>query len=113
MSTATDTLRCVTSVEAIRALIVDIDGVVSPVHGETAWGDDTGAGHAFGPIAVSRAMCARLDALAETDDLSCWWLTSCGVRSLGRGWTRSRRGLGNLRPHRPISALIRRTHIGM
>jgi hypothetical protein len=58
------------------ALILDIDGVVSPVHGHTAWGDDEVAGHVFGPVLVSPSMVARLDALALTPHLSCWWLTS-------------------------------------
>ena len=52
-----------------RALVVDVDGVVSPVHGHTAWGDDVVAGHVFGPVRVSPAMCARLDEIAELPNL--------------------------------------------
>jgi hypothetical protein len=59
-----------------RALVVDVDGVVSPVHGNTAWRDDVVAGSVFGPVHVSPAMCRRLDALAEVPGVSCWWLTS-------------------------------------
>jgi hypothetical protein len=57
-----------------RAVIVDVDGVVSPVHGHTVWGDDQKAGNVFGPAFVSPAMCARLDLLASR--VPCWWLTS-------------------------------------
>ena len=63
-----------------KALIVDIDGVVSPVHGRTAWGDDVTAGNVFGPVLVSPGLCARLDDLAQTPGLSCWWLTSWSVK---------------------------------
>jgi len=60
---------------ATKALILDIDGVVSPVHGHTAWGDDVVAGNVFGPAYVSPTMCARLDTIAEDPDLECAWLT--------------------------------------
>jgi hypothetical protein len=63
-----------------NALIVDVDGVVSPVHGRTAWGDDVTAGNVFGPVLVSPGLCARLDDLANTPGLSCWWLTSWSVK---------------------------------
>ncbi|WP_028650217.1 HAD domain-containing protein [Nocardioides halotolerans] len=59
-----------------RALIVDVDGVVSPVHGHTAWGDDVVAGEVFGPVLVSPTLCRRLDQLAARPDLTTWWLTS-------------------------------------
>ncbi len=62
-----------------RALIVDVDGVISPVHGHTAWGDDVVAGHVFGPVLVSPAMCARLDQIAASPNLLCGWLTSWSV----------------------------------
>lgn len=61
---------------ADRALILDVDGVVSPVKGTTAWGDDVEAGWAFGPVPVSPTLVARLDDLATTPGLTCWWLTS-------------------------------------
>jgi hypothetical protein len=57
-------------------LIVDVDGVVSPVHGVTAWGDDVVAGRLFGPVLVSPALCAELDLIATTPGLTCLWLTS-------------------------------------
>lgn len=57
--------------------IFDVDGVVSPVHGRTAWGDDVVAGNVFGPVLTSPALCARLDGLTRAvPGLSCWWLTS-------------------------------------
>lgn len=59
-----------------RALILDVDGVVSPVHGHTAWGDDEVAGRVFGPVVVSPAMCRRLDELARDPGIESAWLTS-------------------------------------
>jgi hypothetical protein len=59
-----------------RAVVVDVEGVVSPVHGHTAWGDDVVAGNVFGPVYTSPAMCRRLDELALVPGVSCWWLTS-------------------------------------
>lgn len=61
--------------DASRALILDVDGVVSPVYGRTAWGDDVVAGQLFGPVFVSPKMCARLEVIANRPDLSPWWLT--------------------------------------
>lgn len=49
---------------ATKALVLDVDGVVSPVFGHTAWGDDIVAGHLFGPVFVSPTMCQPLDRLA-------------------------------------------------
>ena len=75
------------------AAIFDVDGVVSPVHGGTAWGDDVVAGNVFGPVPVSATLCTRLDALAATPGVQCWWLTSWtpemrqGMRPFpGRTW---------------------------
>lgn len=61
-----------------KALIVDVDGVVSPVHpGNNAlWGDEVVAGHLFGPVLVSPTLCERLDLLDRAPDVRCWWLTS-------------------------------------
>lgn len=58
------------------AVIVDVDGVVSPVGGPSDWGDDVHAGSAFGGVHVSPALCARLDQLAALPGVECWWLTS-------------------------------------
>jgi hypothetical protein len=44
-----------TPVSGARAMIVDVDGVISPVHGLTEWGDDVVAGNVFGPVLVPRA----------------------------------------------------------
>jgi hypothetical protein len=59
------------------ALIVDVDGVVSPVHptGPT-WGDEVTAGVAMGPVRVSPMLCQRLDALASSPGVTPRWLTS-------------------------------------
>ena len=72
---------------------MDVDGVVCPVGGRTAWGDDIVTGNVFGPVYTSPALCARLDALAERPDVTGWWLTSWpeSMRSSltllpGRGW---------------------------
>lgn len=59
-----------------RVVICDVDGVVSPVHGHTAWEDDVVAGNVFGPVHVSPTLCARLDELAQMPTVTCWWLTS-------------------------------------
>lgn len=76
-----------------RAVVFDVDGVVSPVHGHTAWGDDVVAGNVFGPVYVSPSLCARLDELANEPKVSCWWLTSWSAEMRaamdpfpGRGW---------------------------
>lgn len=61
---------------ASRALILDVDGVVSPVHGSTAWGDDVVAGQLFGPVLVSPTLCNRLDRLAQRPEVTVRWLTS-------------------------------------
>jgi len=58
-----------------RALVMDVDGVVAPVHGKTAWGDDVVAGRLFGPVLVSPTLCARLDAIAAAPDVTGFWLT--------------------------------------
>lgn len=63
-------------VDQSKALLLDVDGVVSPVHGRTSWGDDVVAGHSFGPVATSPEMCERIDSLAKDPDLLCLWLTS-------------------------------------
>lgn len=60
----------------VKALILDVDGVVSPVKGHTTWGDDVVAGWAFGEVPVSPTLCARLDQLATAPGLICRWLTS-------------------------------------
>ncbi len=59
-----------------HALILDVDGTISPVHGHTAWCDDRVVGQVFGPVLISPRMCTRLDQLAGLRHLSCWWLTS-------------------------------------
>lgn len=75
------------------ALVMDVDGVVSPVHGNTPWGDDVIAGSVFGPVTVSVELCTRLDALAQLPGVQPVWLTdwSAEMRSFmepfpGAGW---------------------------
>jgi hypothetical protein len=58
------------------ALVMDADGVVSPIHGSTAWGDDVEAGQLFGPLWVSPSVCRRLDQLASLPHVLPVWLTS-------------------------------------
>jgi hypothetical protein len=58
------------------AVVLDVDGVLSPVGGHTSWGDDVVAGQVFGPAYTSPCLCARLDALATWVEVGCWWLTS-------------------------------------
>lgn len=60
-------------------VVVDVDGVVSPVHpvvDRTGWGDEVTAGTVFGPVLVSPALCGRLDAIADRPGVQCMWLTS-------------------------------------
>lgn len=54
---------------------MDVDGVVSPVHGRTDWGDDVTAGQVFGDVHVSPELCRRLDRLAAMEDVRAIWLT--------------------------------------
>lgn len=56
-------------------VVVDVDGVVSPLHGDTAWTDDTEVGDLFGPVVISPALAAHLDALNAIPDVTCMWLT--------------------------------------
>ena len=56
-------------------LVVDVDGVVSPVRGTTSWGDDVTAGHLFAPVLVSPSLIGHLNAMAAVPGVSCLWLT--------------------------------------
>lgn len=61
------------------ALVLDVDGVVSPVHGATAWGDDVDGyarGSGIGRVSVSPRLNAALDELASRPDVTAAWLTS-------------------------------------
>jgi hypothetical protein len=57
-------------------VVVDVDGVVSPVHGSTAWGDDVLAANLFGPVSVSPALVAHLEAWSKIPEVQCLWLSS-------------------------------------
>lgn len=60
-----------------RVVILDVDGVVSPIGGtDSPWGDEVIAGDVSGPVLVSPTLCARLDALSRMVGVSCVWLTS-------------------------------------
>lgn len=58
------------------AVVLDVDGVVTPVNGASAWGDDVYAGDVFGPVHVSSSLVTRLDKLHAMPGVQCWWLTS-------------------------------------
>lgn len=58
------------------ALVMDIDGVVSPIHGPTTFGDDQIAGHMLGPITISPTLTRRLDDIASRPGVIALWLTS-------------------------------------
>lgn len=74
------------------AVILDVDGVVSPVHPDTLpWGDEVRVGDVFGPVLVSPTLVARLDALHRHPGVECWWLTS---------WTSTMRARMDLFPGR-------------
>ncbi|MEI2715369.1 MAG: hypothetical protein V9G04_19275 [Nocardioides sp.] len=78
------------------ALVLDVDGVVSPVHGSTAWGDDVdgyGAGRGgIGNVPVSPRLNTALDDLARRPGVTAAWLTSWsrqlreGMVFPGRNW---------------------------
>ncbi|WP_265443756.1 hypothetical protein [Flexivirga meconopsidis] len=91
------------------ALIMDIDGVISPVHGQTAWGDDVDAGPAIGQVLVSPALNSRLDSLAKRPGVVARWLTSwdiemrSGMTFPGKEWKDIDRA--HPEPTRPLSDL--------
>jgi hypothetical protein len=62
---------------ATTALVMDVDGVVSPVHPqELTWGDEVQAGVVFGPVQVSPSLCRRLERLGAMPFVAPAWLTS-------------------------------------
>lgn len=80
-------------------VVVDVDGVTSPVHGGTAWTDDIEVGDVFGPVVVSPALVAHLDALDTVPGVTCLWLTDWTPKMRarmqlfpGRNWPRLKRG---------------------
>ena len=58
------------------AFVLDVDGVVSPVHGASAWGDDIDVGGAIGQVLVSPTLNAALDAIGSQEAVLPVWLTS-------------------------------------
>lgn len=83
-------------------VIVDVDGVLSPVHptGPT-WEDEESAGYLFGPVLVSPTLSRRLEDLHQRDGVECCWLTS---------WTAEMRadmtGFPGRRPNREWRAVV-------
>lgn len=62
---------------ATTALILDVDGVVSPVHGRTLFGDDVDARHRQPEsILVSPTLSASLDMLGLRRDVHPVWLST-------------------------------------
>ncbi len=62
---------------ATTALILDVDGVVSPVHGRTLFGDDVDARHRLlESILVSPTLSASLDVLGLRQDVHPVWLST-------------------------------------
>lgn len=88
------TTRPPTPLAGTVALVMDVDGVISPVHPDgDVWGDEVTAGHLFGPVRVSPTLCRRLDALALLPNVVPMWLTSWSAESRlrmdpfpGRSW---------------------------
>lgn len=63
--------------EIRRVVVLDVDGVVSPVRPiAPVWPDMVVAGRVIGPVLVSRSVCTRLDALHRLPGVECRWLTS-------------------------------------
>lgn len=65
--------------DAMRAtlLVVDVDGVVSPVHPTAfTWGDECVVTNVFGPVLVSPTLASRLEALGGHPQVTPIWLTS-------------------------------------
>ncbi|MGB3763756.1 MAG: hypothetical protein WA966_11075 [Ornithinimicrobium sp.] len=56
-------------------VVLDVDGVTSPVHGATAWTDDVETGDVFGPVVVSPSLVRHLDGLGEVPGVTCLWMT--------------------------------------
>lgn len=79
-------------------VVVDVDGVTSPVHGATAWTDDLEVGDVFGPVVVSPALVAHLDALDAVPGVTCLWVTD---------WTPEMRARMKLFPGRNWPSLER------
>jgi len=63
------------SADTTLAVVMDVDGVVSPVHGKSEFGDDVVAGHLFGPVYVSATVCRDLDQLSAQPGATFVWLT--------------------------------------
>jgi hypothetical protein len=88
-------------VVSATAVVCDVDGVLSPVHGRSMWGDDVVVGYLFGPVFSSPSLCARMEAIAGPG-VGCWWLTSWDAEMRaamspfpGRQWPAIAEGFGS------------------
>jgi hypothetical protein len=66
------------------ALVLDVDGVLSPLHGHTTWGDDQIAGDLFGPVNISPKLVRRLEGIAGQPHVIAAWLTDWPPRLRAR-----------------------------
>lgn len=57
------------------AIILDINGVIAPIGGPTAWGDDVTVGDPEHGLQLSPSMCAAVDKLDGFGQAGCYWLT--------------------------------------
>lgn len=57
------------------AIVLDIEGVIAPIGGPTAWGDDITVGDPEHGLRLSPSMCAEIDKLDGFPQTGCYWLT--------------------------------------
>lgn len=57
------------------AIVLDIDGVIAPIGGPTAWDDDVTAGDPEHGLRLSPSMCAAVDRIDEFGQAGRYWLT--------------------------------------
>jgi len=55
--------------------VFDVDGVIAPIGGPTAWGDDVTVGDPEHQLFLSPSMCAAIDRLDGSHAVGCYWLT--------------------------------------
>lgn len=79
-------------------VVVDVDGVTSPIHGTTAWTDDVEVGDVFGPVVLSPSLVGHLDGLDDVPGVTCLWMTD---------WTEEMRARMRIFPGRDWKRLER------
>lgn len=57
------------------AVVFDVDGVITPIGGATAWGDDVTIGDPQTGLNLSPSMCAALEQTHNDGHVGCYWLT--------------------------------------